>query len=427
VRVLEARDRIGGRVWTYRDPPLAPFHAELGGEFIDKGHKAIRKLCKAFDLELVHVLRRGFGLALGGGRDDSRAGNAARADRVRVMPTQTPLWKALSAALEPAAEALDDAGREWSSTAAAAIARQSLRDMLRAAKAPARVHALATAMRGLLLADPEELSALVMAELTLGGEDPSRVAMYRIDGGNDRLVEALAKDAGCRIDLRHVVRAVEQRSGGVHVTIERAGSRRATVQADYVVAAVPASVLVDWRFTPALPDFQREAFTSLRYGPATKAIVRFESRWWRRPGRPRAFGTNLPVGAVWETAEDQKKAPLLTLLAGGTASAALAEIVRREGAPGVTRRLRWLGGGPRARAVVHAVTWEDDPFARGGYAYFHPGFDPALRDALARGFGRVLFAGAHTSRDYQGYMNGAVESGLRAARELDQLHRISDR
>jgi monoamine oxidase len=74
-----------------------------------------------------------------------------------------------------------------------------------------------------------------------------------------------------------------------------------------------------------------------------------------------------------------------------------------------------------AGAHVHAVrmaVWGDDPWARGGYAYIDPGFDPAWRSCLAAGAGRLVFAGEHTSPRWQGYMNGAVESGIRAAREL---------
>jgi monoamine oxidase len=74
-----------------------------------------------------------------------------------------------------------------------------------------------------------------------------------------------------------------------------------------------------------------------------------------------------------------------------------------------------------ADAPVHAMrahTWEDDPFARGGYAYLDPGFDPAWRAQLSRRAGRLVFAGEHTSEEWQGYMNGAVESGLRAAKEI---------
>jgi monoamine oxidase len=71
------------------------------------------------------------------------------------------------------------------------------------------------------------------------------------------------------------------------------------------------------------------------------------------------------------------------------------------------------------------VIWEHDPFARGGYAYFDPCFDPALRGWLARPAGRLFFAGEHTSLKWQGYMNGAIESGRRAAAEVAAAHTLA--
>lgn len=407
VRIVEARNRVGGRVWTYREAPFAPFHIELGGEFIDKGHKAIRRLCRDLDVPLVRVLRRGFGFAF------------EQRGRVRVLPSQAALWSRMAEALSPATRALTLADRAWSSTTAAAIARRSWRDLLVAADVEPSLQALATAMRGFFLADPEDLSALVAVEQILDGVDPGQV--YRIDGGGDRLLEALTKEAPFHIDLRHVVRAVAQHGKTVSVTIEGPNGRRATAKADYLVSAVPVPLLLEWTITPELPESQRRAFEAVRYGPVTKVLLRFSARWWRQPGRPRAFSTNLPIGALWEAAEDQKKAALMTLLAGGQASAEISEILDREGAAGIKRRLRWLAGGPRETPQLHAVRWENDPWSRGGYAYFGPAFDPGLRDLLSRGWGRVLIAGAHSSRAFQGYMNGAVESGLRAAREVGQI------
>jgi monoamine oxidase len=411
VRIFEARNRLGGRVWTHREKPFAPFHAELGGEFVDRGHKAIRKLCKEFDLDLVRVLGGGFGFAM------------EQRGRVRILK-QPPVWKALAAVMHPSGARFEAADRDWSSTVAAAIARNSLREVLTAGKAGARVQALATALRGLFLADPEDLSALVPVELALDGENPGQVAMYRIAKGCDALVDALHKDAKCCVDLEHVVRAVEQDARQVTVVVETPTRRRARAKADYLVAALPAPLVLEWRVSPPLPDVQQHALESLQYGPGTKVVLRFRSRWWRRPGRPRAFSTNLRIGAIWESGEDQPKAALLTLLAGGRASAQLAKLVAREGAPGVSRALHWLDGGTKEKAALHAVSWENEEWSRGGYAYFSPSFDPALRSFLSRGLGRVLFAGAHTSRQYQGYMNGAIESGLRAAEEIEALHII---
>jgi monoamine oxidase len=413
VRVIEARDRIGGRVHTYRKKPFAPFHVELGGEFIDREHKAIRTLVADLDLELVRVLRRGFGAALG------------QRGRVRVFARQTALWKSMAEILQPESEAFDGARGRWGSTIAAAIARRSFGEALQDAGADARTMALATSLRGFFLADPPHLSALVPVEQMLDDFDPSRIAMYRIVGGVDRLVEAIRTDAGCRVDLRSVVRAVEHDAKSVNITVEGADERRAEIRADYLVVTAPVPIVREWEFRPNLPEPQRCAFESLTYGPATKVLLRYSARWWRQPGRPRAFGTNLPIGAVWEAAEDQKKAACLTLLGGGSASAELSAILAKEGVSGITKRLRWLGGRAKGEPQMISASWENDPWARGGYAYFSPSFDPGLRDLLARGTGRVLFAGDHTSRDFQGYMNGAVESGQRAAKEIVAMESLA--
>jgi monoamine oxidase len=212
----------------------------------------------------------------------------------------------------------------------------------------------------------------------------------------------------------------------VSLTVESAG-RHTEVSVDYGVVALPATTARHVQFEPALPDAQAEAIARITYGDATRLLLQFRRPFWRRRGRPRAFGTNLPIGAAWDGSEDQRgPAAMLTLLAGGRASAALQRIVRREGAEGVVRRLGWLGR-PSTLLASWIVSWERDPWARGGYAVFSAGDDPGWREWLARPAGRLVFAGEHTSLRWQGYMNGAVESGLRAAAEIGALHDLRGR
>ena len=177
--------------------------------------------------------------------------------------------------------------------------------------------------------------------------------------------------------------------------------------------------------TPVLPAPQRKAITSLPYGPATRVLLQFQRPFWRKRLKHRAFGTALPIGAVWDASELQRgEQGMLMLLAGGRASVECREILRREGPEGVVERLRWMGTPAPLEALWH-TSWEDDPLAGGGYAVFSPDFDPQLRDLLRRPAGRVLFAGEHTSLDWQGYMNGAIDSGLRAAAEIRMLARTA--
>src|SRR6185295_6064395 len=108
----------------------------------------------------------------------------------------------------------------------------------------------------------------------------------------------------------------------------------------------------------------------------------------------------------------------------GSASDATQGIVAKRGPRGLVDALDWLGSNRAELTASRKIVWEQDPFARGGYAYFDPGYNPALRVWLARPAGRLFFAGEHTSIKWQGYMNGAVESGRRAAAEIAATARL---
>jgi monoamine oxidase len=206
------------------------------------------------------------------------------------------------------------------------------------------------------------------------------------------------------------------------LTVRTDRKQERQTRADYAVLAVPAGQVASIAIDPPLPARQHKAFAKLRYGPVTKLLLQFDRRFWRRRGRPLAYGTDLPTGAVWDGNEEQGgRAGILCLMAGGQASADIQALLATEGPAGVAKRLEWLGKGNASVLAARAMTWEHDPWVGGGYAVFDPGYDPALRQWLARPHGRVVFAGEHTSLRWQGYMNGAVESGMRAAAEIQAL------
>jgi monoamine oxidase len=243
--------------------------------------------------------------------------------------------------------------------------------------------------------------------------------MFRLRGGNDSVVRALAKSIGDNVRLGTAVVAISQGATRVQARLRERSGALEEITADYVVMAIPATTLKAVKMDPPLPERQVEAVATLPYGAATRVLAQFDRRFWRAPGRPRAFGTDLPIGALWEANEEQSgRAGILSFLAGGRASSQIQGLMSREGASGLAGHLSWLGAERTAVLTSQMVTWESDPWAQGGYAVFRPSYDPELRDWLARPHGRVFFAGEHTAWRWQGYMNGAVESGLRAAHEL---------
>ncbi len=412
VTMVDARGRVGGRVWTIRDGFAERQHAEAGGDMIDEEQHEIRALAGQLGLTLTRILRGGFAHV----RTDGSG-------RVRIVQRRAARgWERLATSLEPISTPFRLAERRWDTPIADGLARQSVASWLDATKSDEELRATATGLRGFFLADPEELSLIALVDQFADDDAPAPGAMYRIEGGNDRLATALARPLGDRLHLNTDVVAISQRGQSVRVSVKTAGVL-SQITCDYVILALPATVLRRIPITPALPAQQHDAISRLKYGRATKTLMQFTRRFWRIPGRPRAFGSPLPFGAVWEGNEEQRgHSGILALLAGGSASDATQAIVARDGPRGLTQALDWLGTGRAELITSRQVVWEQDPHARGGYAFFDPAFDPSLRSWLARPCGRLLFAGEHTSIKWQGYMNGAVESGRRAAFEIAAIH-----
>jgi monoamine oxidase len=408
VTLVEARDRVGGRVWTLRDGFAERQHAEAGADLIEAEQKHVRALAHELGLRPVRILRDSFGYY----------GPDARG--VRRIHNHPGAFATLGRRLQHEVQDFTLAEERWDSAVAASLARRSVADWLDAVQAPSDLRAGVRAFRGFFLADPEDLSLLAIVEQFAGGGTPGQGVILRIPGGNDRLATLSAKRLRGRLLLDTVVRRITQRDGHVAVAVGT-GDRTSELRANFVICTLPASTARDVIFDPPLPDPQRDAFARLRYGCATRLLLQFDRRFWKVRGRPLAFGTDLPSGAVWDGNEQQKgRAGILSFLAGGRASAALQDLVRRDGIAGVVKQIGWLGR-PSTVVTARAIAWDEDPWVRGGYAYFDPGFDPLWRAWLARPFGRIVFAGEHTSIKWQGYMNGAIESGLRAAAEVAAL------
>lgn len=404
MRIIEARNRVGGRVWTRRDGFVQRQHAEAGADFIDEEQAEICRLIRTLGLRLVRVLRRGFT-----SMHRSEAGRWTSAKH---------RWEELGDLLEPEIRDYRLNEKRWDGPIPRALSRESVAGWLHRVEASGPLRQTAVALRGFFLADPAELSLLALTDQFAEDDSPGEGKFYRIQGGNDRLASALSEVLKRELHLQLTLRAVSQSAGKVRIAVESRGALR-EITADYLVCTLPAVTLAAVRFDPVMPEPQREAIGRLRYGHATKTLLQFERPFWRRRKRPSAFGTPEPFGAVWDGNEEQHgRAGILTLLAGGGASSATQQLLARGGIEQLVERLAWLGAG-RSSLLAHCVTtWETDPWSQGGYAYFDPGYDPAFRSWLARPFGRVFFAGEHTSFRWQGYMNGAVETGFRAAAEI---------
>ena len=410
VTVIEARDRVGGRVWTLRDGWRFSQHAEGGADFIEGSQRALIALARDVGVTLVPIIRRGFGYY----------GTDARGKLSR-QPMGS-VFRALDQSFHELVRACRLNEQRADGPIARELSRQSVAEWAHATGAGAGLVARLRALRGLFLADPEELSLAALIDFFADFEDEGGRAMghsFRAREGNDRIATKVADALRDPVRLETAAKQIVQTGTGVVATVaDRRG--QSTIAADVVVLAMPATTARQIIFEPALPEAQLDAIRALKYGRATRLLVQFDRRFWAKRGQPNAFGSDQAFGAIWDGNEQQKsRAAILSFLAGGGASPGIQALLatRPDGVAHLVSHLRWLGP-PATVLASRRITWEDDPWAGGGYAFFDPAFDPGWRDLLARPFRRMFFAGEHTSTRWQGYMNGAVESGQRAAAEI---------
>jgi monoamine oxidase len=408
--VLEARERIGGRIWTVRDERV-PHAIELGAEFV---HGSAPEL-----LALAHDARTLL-YAIEGDRWRSRAGRLSRLE---------DFWKRLHTVMRY----LD-----------ARKADRSFADFLDedpGGRGAADARALArTFVEGFHAADTTRISTRALADGGSPSADRDEQRQMRMLGGYDRVPEWLARGLRHRIMAEMVVERIEWADGDVAMLARhRNESSLTTIAARAAIITVPLGVLFAPAgqrgaivFSPELPILDRTR-TRLTMGAVVRVVILFRERWWTERLRSAPRGASLesmsflhgdsPDVPVWWTLHPMQAA-LMTGWAGGPAAERLSgrapgEIEDRALAAlaatlGVTRR--------RVAAQVEACwthDWQHDSFARGAYSYALVGGAGAARD-LARPIARTLwFAGeAADPEGRNGTVHGAIGSGRRAAQTI---------
>ena len=374
VVVLEARSRVGGRVWSERLPNGAV--VEMGAEFILPGNTAIRELVDRFALGLWDKGMRY-------GRRDPEGG---------IGTTH----KELAAAVAEAERALAaDAGRRGPA------AGPSAREFLESLDIPPGAREAILARVEISSANSaDRVAAAELAGVAHIDDEPAP----GIAGGNQRLALALADSLGPAVRLDSPVTAVEW---GARV---RVLTPRAELDADVCVIAVPASVLGRIAFDPPLPPSLAEPLAQVTYGHAAKLFVPL-----RRASEPGAV-MNVPERYWTWTATGDGGQPQHVVSAFAGSNAAL-DALEVEAGPE-----RWLDSLERLRGDLDLdrdgallSTWADDPWVRAAYSTSPPA---TVAEAVEEPTGPLAFAGEHTAGPYAALMEGAIRSGQRSARSL---------
>jgi monoamine oxidase len=408
VTVVEARGRVGGRVFTLSDKPEMP---EGGGSEIGPMYARVLSMVDRFGLELEpwQIGRLEFALNVSGklfnGNDWATADvNALPAPLKAVppfglsrayMPRENPLPE-LDSWLEPAFRNPDDVSL-YEHYVRAGANDAALRYLLMAAQADdLRSESLQWALR------KARVSAFELTGEPFG----------LVKGGMSRVPQAMAGALNGDVRLNSPVAAVAQSDAGATVTLQNGES----LDAAFVVVTVPLTTLRAVTFDPPLPELQAEAVSLIPYGQATSVYLQVLEPFWEIDELGSSLWTDGPVGRAYNWGTPNGK--YIWVFLSGPLNLAVRSWPDADIMAYVLRELFVLRPSMEGRVKGIAVrNWSGDRWARGTYAYRAPGQIACYGNNVAAAHGRVHFAGEHTAVLQQG-MEGAMESGERAAFEI---------
>ena len=401
VVVLEARDRVGGRVWSHRFENGQ--WCERGAEFVDATHTSVLRLAADLGLSLTTVRA---------GRDDTKrlldvGGRTAPFSLHHSLGDDLRRWASALAELAVRVDpdhpiSTPDAARLDALPLSALMADLGLGLMARVV--------IGREVRTEYMVGPDEVSQLMAGWMTarhLAAGDGREA--HRIAGGNDQLATGLAARLAERapdaLRLSTPVALVEGDDGAVVLT----DGQRLTASA--VVASVPLPVL--GRMWPDMPA----PLARVGYGIGGKVSVQVGRRVWQDQACDGSVYSERAWGEMWETTDDQPgDTGVISALLSSHDGAALASLP--DTANRVVDEANRIFPGVKALAGERVQTdWTNDRYSLGAYVTFGPG---QLIDAwplLHRRHGRLLLAGEHTDT-YSGYMEGALRSAARVAADL---------
>ena len=400
--VVEARDRIGGRLHTVN---LAGSPVDLGGSWI---HTPVGNPMRVFAQHAGVPCRSANPLSELAGFD---CGEGRRLSAAEVEAN-------LSMQLEGFPEAMGRLRGQLGPDASAADGIEAF--VAGAGLGPGPARRARQALRALIEAESADLAERqslrwMWNEVEYEGHYFGDVPV----GGYRRLVEAMATGVDLRLDVD--VAEVACSASGVRV---RSGDGTSE-EGSHAVVAVPLGVLKRGvlRFSPALPPDRLAAIERLGFGRYEKVALRFDEPFWRAADIPHAmiFPRDPEAPAVWAIGQDAFGAgPVLVFQVFHSATSHILDATADDAAQWALDMLaEAIGSSCPAPAAVAVSSWANDPYSGGAYTHIPPGANPADADLLGEPIGgRLLFAGEHTQSARMAYADGAMTSGIREAKRL---------
>ncbi|WP_263788873.1 FAD-dependent oxidoreductase [Salinibacter grassmerensis] len=423
VTVLEARTRPGGRVQTLRDPFAPGLHAEVGAAGFSKTYAEANRYIDELELERAEWAQ-----------PDLPKLYHLKGERFAAGPNEQPDWpydlteeeqnlgpvgimkKYLFGTL-PKAIAKP---QSWNEPPLAGLDKMTLGEYMREQGASeGATHLIRdTQWFGSAVGTSSALSSAVSDfGLFMGG------APFVLEGGNDRLPEAMARRLGRHVRYGVEAQALRDTGQGVEVQAKQ-GGRPVSLQADQAICTVPAPVMQGLQVEPQLRSEKQAALRDLPYARVLRVQFQVQQGFWHEDGVTGSAYTDLPVGRIdrqpYSDAGGPDQRSVLEAFISGVVAEQLAGRPNAQITEVALDQIEKLH--PRIREFQEGgvvKSWSEDPYALGAWSWPGPGDVTGHLEALQRPHGRIHFAGEHTSV-LRATMEGALRSGIRAAAEVNE-------
>lgn len=409
VVVLEARDRVGGRVESRRDM-VAGKVVEAGGELLGANHPTVLAYAAQFQLEFVDVAHYSAkvprAVVLNGRRLGPQELKSAYADSDRALKQLTELSRPVVV------------DQPWQTPDAKTLDQLSTAAWIRTLEISPLAKELVSAQLAANNSVPVEVQSQLgnLAQIAGGGHERywSHSERYRCRGGNQQFAHKLAERVGAaRLYLKAPVKAIATNRDTARVTTTVGD----VYEADDVVLAVPPSTWSRIQFEPELPPE-----LTPQMGWAVKFLTSVRERFWEQhdmhPGSMSYGG----IGHTWVGTENQDRMNPREVLVSFISEHAARRWSQHPDENRIRDYLAALDalqpGASAASERTSFVDWLSQPFTSGGYSFPAPGQITSHGPIFHAGIERLHFAGEHTCYQFVGYMEGALRSGVNAAKRV---------
>lgn len=417
VVVLEARERVGGRVLN---ASLGDgVQVDLGGQWVGSDHARMQRLADELGIGMFPQFGDGQNLLDVGGKRRRYRGTIPRLGLGVLWDIFIARRRIARLAGEVGAE------RPWAAERAAELDGRTLAEWCEAnVRTPIARELIGLVGRTVWGTGPEELSMLhALFYVSAAGsfdkliDTEGGAQQDRLEGGAQTLALGLAASLGDRVLLSTPVRRIEQRDDSVLVA-----AGEVEVEAKRVIVALPPVIAARIQFDPPLPEQRRRLAEQLRPGTLNKCIALYEEPFWRSDGLSGESVTDAgPVTLTFDCSPQDGSAGVMLGFVGGPEAREMAAIAPAERRTAVLDCFERLFGPGAAQPLDYAEqAWagEEEWSGGGPTSNFGPGGWTECGPALREPVGRVHWAGTETATVWSGYMEGALQAGERAAAEV---------